>query len=57
MVLTASASGPSERDLMVEQLRHMRKLNGHKTPSTPVMAHRLALQQAAHPCQYVQTLD
>jgi hypothetical protein len=58
MVWSASASGPSERDLMVEQLRLLRKLNGYKTPGTPVMmAHRLALEQVAYPCQHVQALD
>ncbi|KAF2462489.1 uncharacterized protein BDR25DRAFT_364073 [Lindgomyces ingoldianus] len=45
MVYTASVSGPSERDLMVEQQRHLRKLNGHKSPGIPVMAHHLASQQ------------
>lgn len=43
---------------MVEQLRLLRKLNGYKTPGTPVMmAHRLALEQVAHPCQHVQALN
>lgn len=48
MVKAASASGPSERGLMVEQLRLLRKLNGHKTPGVPVIvAHRLALSPDA----------
>lgn len=41
---------------MMEQQRHLRKLNGHKSPGIPVMAHHLASQQVAYLCQHAQAL-
>lgn len=41
---------------MLEQQRHLRKLNGHKSPSVPVMARHLASQWVAYLWQHVQAL-